>query len=111
MGSDALIDIRRETAGDRDAIRRVVVEAFRGSELGHNGEAELIDALRAELDDHLSLVASLGDEVVGQIMFTTGDENFIAGKGISTVWIFSSRGGHSPHIGTGSGFGNTIGCH
>jgi putative acetyltransferase len=65
-----LIYVRRETAGDYDCIRRVVVEAFSGSDHGHNGEADLVDDLRAEPEDRLSLVACLDDEIVGHVMFT-----------------------------------------
>ena len=53
----------------QDAIRRVTVEAFSGSELGHNGEAELIELLRSRCRQMLSLVALRG-EPVGHILFT-----------------------------------------
>ena len=53
----------------QDAIRRITVEAFSGSELGHNGEAELIELLRSRCRQMLSLVALRG-EPVGHILFT-----------------------------------------
>lgn len=53
----------------KDAIQRMTVEAFAGSEFGHNGEAELIERLRSRCKQLLSLVA-LHDKPVGHILFT-----------------------------------------
>jgi putative acetyltransferase len=61
---DALI-IRQEASGDASAIRRVNVRAF-----GQPEEAALIEALRRRDAFTLSLVALLGDQVVGHILFT-----------------------------------------
>jgi putative acetyltransferase len=65
---DRLI-IKPDAIEYRDAIRRITVEAFSSSELGHNGEAELIDLLRSRCKQMLSLVALRG-EPVGHILFT-----------------------------------------
>lgn len=48
----------------------VTTAAFANSEFGHNGESELIDALRVQCDAFLSLVACSGGEVVGHVLFT-----------------------------------------
>lgn len=63
--------IRREAERDADAVREVTVAAFSASPMGHHGEAEIIDALRATADqDCVSLVAECEGEVVGHILFS-----------------------------------------
>jgi putative acetyltransferase len=57
--------IRRETDSDIDAVHRVNEVAF-----GQPGEAALVDALRENGADILSLVAERGGEVVGHILFS-----------------------------------------
>jgi putative acetyltransferase len=57
--------IRPETAADRDAIGHVNRLAF-----GQDEEAELVDALREGGFAQLSLVAELGGQVVGHILFS-----------------------------------------
>jgi putative acetyltransferase len=64
------LTIRRECSGDEDAIRDLTAQAFAGCELGHHGEAELIDRLRASCADMFSLVAEIDDQLVGHILFT-----------------------------------------
>ncbi len=64
------LHIREETPVDLDLIRDVTVSAFSGSEYGHQGEAQLVDLLRAVSDRFLSLVACVEGEVVGHVMFT-----------------------------------------
>jgi putative acetyltransferase len=56
--------IRAEEARDRDAVRRVLVEAF-----GRADEARLVDGLRAAGDIALALVAERG-EVIGYVAFS-----------------------------------------
>ena len=53
--------IRAEEARDRDAVRRVLLEAF-----GQADEARLVDGLRAAGDIALALVAERGD-VIGYV--------------------------------------------
>ena len=53
-----------------DAVRQLTIDAFASSELGHNGEAELIDAVRAHCDGLLSLVALDDGQAVGHILFS-----------------------------------------
>ena len=57
--------IRDEAAGDAPAVHAVVEEAF-ASPL----EAGIVDALRADCDDRLSLVAEEDGGIVGHILFT-----------------------------------------
>lgn len=65
-----MITLRDETPSDRGGIRKVTIDAFANSEFGHNGEADLIDAVRAATDQTLSLVAIHGTQVVGHILFS-----------------------------------------
>jgi putative acetyltransferase len=65
-----MISIRDETPDDHDRIRRITAAAFSGSEFGHNGEADLIDCLRAKCERYYSIVACSEDEVVGHVAFT-----------------------------------------
>ena len=60
--------IRDEAAGDAAAVRAVVEEAF-ASPL----EAGIVDALRADCEDRLSLVAEEDGGIVGHILFTPVD--------------------------------------
>ena len=63
------IIVRPETVGDFPAVREVVNVAFQNDD---EGEADLIDALRAEpgFTPELSLVAELNGTVVGHIIFS-----------------------------------------
>jgi putative acetyltransferase len=67
LGSPA-IDVRPESPRDHCGIRRVQELAFAPSD----GEARLVDALRADGDlvPELCLVAEEGGEVVGHIAFS-----------------------------------------
>ena len=65
-----MISIRPETQRDYKAIRSVVVAAFDSTEFGHDGEADLIDQLRDNYDEFMSLVAVDNDEIVGHIAFS-----------------------------------------
>ena len=58
------ITVRREKPEDADQVRRVNELAF-----GRPHEAALVDAVRGSADT-LSLVAVLGQQVVGHILFT-----------------------------------------
>ncbi len=60
-----MIIIREERPEDFEAIRRINLEAF-----GQPAEAEVVDQLREACDNHLSLVAVEGGEVVGHILFS-----------------------------------------
>src|SRR3954454_15294077 len=60
-----MVAIRAERSGDLDAIREVNRLAF-----GGEGEVLLVDALRAGGHVRVSLVAEVGGEVVGHILFS-----------------------------------------
>lgn len=93
--------IRNETPDDHGAVRAITVESFANSDLGHNGEAELIERLRAECADHLSLVACLDSEIVGHILFTPvsirTQQHEIHGMGLAPLSVTP------PHQKTGIG--------
>jgi putative acetyltransferase len=57
--------VRRERPGDAPAVRRVVAAAF-----GRPEEADLVEALRAGGRVTLALVAVLGGDVVGHVVFS-----------------------------------------
>lgn len=59
------IEIRAEKVQDHEAVRQVNYLAF-----GQNGEARLVDALRAGGFSPVSLVAEINGQVVGHIMFS-----------------------------------------
>lgn len=60
-----MIEIRLEQSGDAVSIHKVNELAF-----GQPTEAILVDTLRTTCPEALSLVATMDDEVVGQILFT-----------------------------------------
>lgn len=70
MQADVIV--REETPADRDSVRALNIAAFGGA-----AEADLVDRLRAEADPVVSLVAEVGGEVVGHILFSPG---FLAGQ-------------------------------
>ncbi len=59
------LQFRQETDDDREAIRRVIDQAF-----GQAAEAELVDALRNEGYARLSMVAQCEGQIVGHILFS-----------------------------------------
>jgi len=60
-----MIEIRREEAGDKAAIRWINEVGF-----GETTEADIIDKLRSDCDNFVSFVAVDHDTVVGHILFT-----------------------------------------
>ncbi len=60
-----MITIRQELPGDAFAIRRVHETAF-----GRRDEADIVDALRRNCDDLVSLVALKGDAIVGHALWS-----------------------------------------
>lgn len=64
------ITIRPESSDDHDSVCRVTLDAFTGSEFGHNGETQLVELLRTNCADALSLVALEGETLVGHAFFT-----------------------------------------
>ena len=66
--------VRHESEQDHNAVRQVNQRAF-----GQDGEARLVDALRAGRFAPVSLVAEVSGQVVGHIMFS--GLNIFTGKG------------------------------
>lgn len=62
--------IRPEAQSDHDAVREITAAAFASSTHGHNGEADLVDRLRTNCDDLISLVAVLDEAIVGHVLFS-----------------------------------------
>jgi putative acetyltransferase len=88
--------VREERPGDAAAIREVNRQAF-----GNATEADLVDLLRQTCPERLSLVAILGEEVVGHILFTPvlarAGEEPIEGMGLAPMAVLP------PHQGRGIG--------
>jgi putative acetyltransferase len=86
-----MISIVTESPAHRDSIRYITETAFTASELGHNGEADLIEAVRAASDQTVSLVAIQDSEVVGHILFTPVEIRFpsqtLHGMGIGPMSV------------------------
>lgn len=80
------ITIRQEQAGDAPEIRRVNEEAF-----GQAEEADLVDALRQNCDDLLSLVALEGDAIVGHALWSPAtvesETAILKGMGLGPVGV------------------------
>lgn len=65
--------IRPARAEDAEAIDAVIRAAFAGTDLGHQGEAELVRAVAADGDVLVSLVAEGRDSIVGHVLFSRMD--------------------------------------
>ena len=78
--------IRPAGPGDHAAIRAVNLAAFPTA-----SEADLVDALRANGDGLLELVAAQDDRVIGHILFTrldlAGDHDILAGAALAPVSV------------------------
>jgi putative acetyltransferase len=81
-----LIRIREEEPQDIEGIHEVNVHAF-----GRNLEADLVDKLRHNCRDLLSLVAMKQNEVVGHILFTPviieNPQRTVKGMGLAPVSV------------------------
>jgi putative acetyltransferase len=90
-----MLTIRRESTADAPAIRAVTEGAFSDSEFGHQGEAELIEQIRANCSDSLSLVACQDDDVVGHALFSPVEirigNRVATGKGLGPMSVAPSH--------------------
>jgi putative acetyltransferase len=77
-----MIAIREEQPADIAAIREVNRRAF-----GQQDEGRIVDALRANGGVLLSLVATLGDRVVGHVMFSPVVVSGVVGGGLGPVAV------------------------
>ena len=88
--------IRPERPSDAAAIRAVTVAAFAASSYGHNGEAGIVEALRADGALTVSLVAEADGEVIGHVAFSPvaiGDAEGWLGLGpVSVAPAWQGRG-------------------
>ncbi|MFQ5349320.1 MAG: GNAT family N-acetyltransferase [Thermoanaerobaculia bacterium] len=77
--------IRPERSADAARIRAVNLSAFEGPE-----EADIVDRLRAAGVTQLSLVAEIGEELVGHILFsevTVGEGEAAKGMGLAPMAV------------------------
>ena len=84
-----MIDLRPETPADQAAVRRKVEEAFGKSEFGHNGEADIVERIRDNCRDGVSLVAIIEKEVVGHVLSSpvTLSTNGLGGMGLGPMAV------------------------
>lgn len=91
------IEIRPETARDIAAVHKINTSAFAGE-----GEAGLVDALRASGSPLISLVAVVGAEVVGHVLFspmTDADGNPLPVAALAPMAVLPAF--HNRGIGSG----------
>jgi putative acetyltransferase len=88
------VAIRSEAPADYAAVREINLRAF-----GQANEADLVDALRSNCRDHVSLVAEADGQPVGHILFTPvvieSPENKVTGMGLAPMAVlpvFQRRG-------------------
>jgi predicted N-acetyltransferase YhbS len=86
VDSGGVLTVRRERAGDADAIRAVHRAAFGAADAV---EARLVDALRADSGwlPHLSLVAVRDGEVVGHVVATRAWVGAVAAIGVGPLGV------------------------
>jgi putative acetyltransferase len=81
-----MITIREEESGESQEIRIVIQRAFRQTE-----EADIVDKLRQNCSNRISLVAVSEDQMVGQILFTPATiqakKGIIAGMGLGPMAV------------------------
>jgi putative acetyltransferase len=87
----SLVTTRTERPGDEEGIRDLMVLAFAASELGHHGEADLVDRIRACCPEMISLVAEVDNRLVGHILFTPvaieGKDREVQGMGLAPMSV------------------------
>ena len=74
-GSDIALNelsLRQEIPQDREEVNELIRQAFTKSDLGYDGEAELVDRLRSseEFIPELSLIAKNNEKILGYILLT-----------------------------------------
>ena len=74
--------IRREIREDLIAIRRINEKAFGGIQ-----EVNLVDDLRPSGSNPVSLVALLGGQIVGHILFSPRQSKGRTGSSVEWVWL------------------------
>src|SRR5262245_43477515 len=85
MSSQSAVTVRTEQPDDIPAIREINQLAF-----GQDLEGRIVDALRANGAIHASLVATIGDRIVGHILFSPvrlEGEVVLAGTGLGPMAV------------------------
>jgi putative acetyltransferase len=81
-----MLEIREEKPQDIEPIREVNTRAFGGSQ-----EADVVDKLRQNCNDLLSLVAVVDSQVVGHILFSSvtieGENTKVRGMGLAPMAV------------------------
>jgi len=94
-----MITIREEESGEFHKIRIVLQKAFRQTE-----EADIVDKLRENCSNRISLVAVSAGQIVGQILFTPvtiqAKKGIIAGMGLGPMAVLPEfrRQGIGPRL-------------
>lgn len=93
--------IRKETAADHAAIRKLTIAAFEASRFGYQGEAEIVEGLRTAGALTLSLVDDRDGAIAGHIAFSP-----VTVEGASCDWYGLAPVSVAPdHQGQGIGAG------
>ena len=86
-----MVTVRPERPGDAGPIREITTRAFSESNLGHHGEAQLVDRLRDACPEAISRVAAVDGRPVGHILFTpvvvAGDAGDSRGMGLAPMSV------------------------
>ena len=85
------MNVRSVTLSDLAAVAEIHRTAFAASELGHNGEAELVRALHEDGDAVCSLLAEVEDKQIGHILFSRmtveADGQILRAAGLAPVSV------------------------
>lgn len=85
------LQVRPETPADFAAVRQLTIDAFSASDLGYHGEADLIEAIRENCEQYLSLVACWEEKVVGHCCFSPvvleSDAGPLQGMGLAPMAV------------------------
>jgi len=91
MTRSASVQVRLECPDDFAQISAVTEAAFSASAYGHHGEAALIERLRANCSQILSLVAECESQIVGHALFSPvaieGCDAIAGGMGLGPVSV------------------------
>ncbi len=108
--------IRAERPGDEPAIHRVTEMAFANHPHSEGTEPAIVDALRADGDLALSLVAEIGGEVVGHVAYSpallsNGDQGWLTLGPISVHPDWQHQGLGRALIEAGAAHWRAAGAH
>ena len=104
--------IRDEQEQDRSAVREIV-----SAEFDTGGEAELVDALRAEANPRVSLVAEEDGVIIGHVMFSPvtveehPEEKMMGLAPLAVLYDYQGRGVGSALVRAGLAQCRALGAH